>query len=139
MPRSLPFSKSETPPLDAIIDRASYFNPNRSVVNFRSQFNAMFRGAFYLIFSDTSCEIFNLDAILDLLVVERDRQKSLTSPLHALMNEEISMVAKLSRNFKSIERSCDFMVVHYITRGGEDNFTGRSSTLVIFIFKLCTR
>ena len=56
----------------------------------------MFRGAFCFIFSNTFCEILNLDAILDLLVVERDWQKSLTSPLHALMNEEISMVAELS-------------------------------------------
>ena len=56
----------------------------------------MFRVAFCFIFSNTSCEILNLDAILDLLVVERDRQKSLTSPLHTLMSQEISLVAELS-------------------------------------------
>ena len=55
----------------------------------------MFQGAFCFIFSNTY-KILNLDAILNLLVVEHDRQKSLMSPLHALMNEEISMVAELS-------------------------------------------
>ena len=56
----------------------------------------MFQGTFCFIFCNTSCEILNLDAFLDLLVVENDRQKSFTSPLHALVNKEISMVAELS-------------------------------------------
>ena len=89
-------------------------------------------------FDNTSCEILNLDAILDLLEVEHDRQKSLTSPLHALMNEEISMVTELSE-ILSRPRAAAISRLSIILRGGGEDFTGRSSTLVIFVFKLCTR